>query len=156
MLKLLYNLLSEIEVEIIDKDTNYFNKNMVGMCAIVSLLVYKRLKENGYTPQIVVNEAHCFVVEDDFIVDLTSIQFDQGFLLLRKRENLGNWKEIFITGEIEKFIEYLYKEKWDLPQIPSEFKKINQWYSKEISSLINSKSSRQRSLKRKRKLHIHN
>lgn len=75
-------------------ETDDFGSDLNGMCAIASTKVFTELKKKGYNPRIHLwagdSCAHCFVVVDDYIVDITATQFwghrDQKVVVLHEKE----------------------------------------------------------------------
>jgi hypothetical protein len=77
--------------------TKPFDKTLSGMCAIASSRLYEVLKQHGYTSVIAMAEhrngveTHCFVVYEDFILDVTSSQFCKDKITVRHTKEVLEW-----------------------------------------------------------------
>lgn len=88
-------LATRIWVEERAQRANYNAHDLCGWCAIASAELHKRLEEQGIAAEIHMwqNEtrwAHCFVVVDEHVVDITATQFrqfkDQNLVIMHVRE----------------------------------------------------------------------
>ena len=62
------------KMELIAKKES-FGKDLCGLCARASAELFKRLQKNGYKPYFCFSEAHCFVLLNNYILDVTATQF---------------------------------------------------------------------------------
>lgn len=58
------------------KQPNQLHRDLGGMCAICSVEMFNRLKQNDFYSIIAVNNEHCFLICEDHLVDITARQFD--------------------------------------------------------------------------------
>lgn len=81
-----------------NRDKYYSYDNLMGMCAIASGYLHKRLQAKGIESVLCYNDGHCFVRVDDYIVDVTATQF-------------GDYKpvEIFPVHEATERNKYCWK-----------------------------------------------
>jgi hypothetical protein len=59
-----------------------------GLCGYGSVMLFQRLKKEGYSPKIASGIGHWFVVCGDFLVDVTASQFGQGKVTIRNYKNI--------------------------------------------------------------------
>lgn len=76
----------------------------------MSYLVWLFLNAKGYDVKFVGNKKHCFVIYDNYIIDLTAIQFNQEFdkVFIMKRCDYDFWKELVILDcnqDINNFLD---------------------------------------------------
>lgn len=80
-----------------EKHDYAFNTDLKGMCAIASVELFKRLKNENFNPQLKVAihgiGSHVFVVIDNFIIDITATQFGHS-----KKVVIKNKKEFTIIN----------------------------------------------------------
>jgi hypothetical protein len=66
--------------EAVNKEIGFFPADLRGACAIASATLFKVLKDAKYSPEFYCGESfasggHCWIVVDNFIVDITATQF---------------------------------------------------------------------------------
>jgi hypothetical protein len=73
----------------------YNAKDLCGMCGIASAHLFQILKNAGIRPMIAANNAHVFLLLDDYVLDITACQFqdylgeaDTVEVLYRKQSDL--------------------------------------------------------------------
>jgi len=100
------------------------------MCAITSYEIFLTLKEKGIRAKFCMNNHHCFVMVDDYVIDITAKQFSRKAhkIIVDKKENLfeitdwdGNsiWTVLHSTEKPER-IRGLMKD-WPIEQQPLAF-----------------------------------
>jgi hypothetical protein len=120
-----------------------FNDSLTGFCANMSYLVFHYLYHLHYEPLLVVNDNHCFVLLDGFIIDLTASQFstpdlvysDVEFVNCNNRNKIKSssfWDIQFSTYSDLDFFSFLEKKSWPLEQRPVFLLSDNAWYSKQL------------------------
>lgn len=58
-----------------------YDRDLCGMCCIASARLFESLQSLGYSPVLAISEgkygsAHCFIVLDDLVLDITATQFN--------------------------------------------------------------------------------
>lgn len=62
-------------------------KSLEGYCGYASVMLYNRLKNEGFFTRIVHSDEHWFIKCDRFLVDITASQFGQGMVCVRDWES---------------------------------------------------------------------
>lgn len=105
--------------EKVNNDYNLFDDDFAGMCGIASVYLYKQLKKHGMRPKIVENNAHCFIVCEGYIVDVTATQFGYRRVFVEEfnqAEHDGSWWSIERTfTNLKKFAKHQNKS-WPTDQ----------------------------------------
>jgi len=63
------------QAEDLQDETKHWCGDLGEMCAIASMMLYKRLKKEGYRPAIVVGFGHVYVYCKGYFIDITATQF---------------------------------------------------------------------------------
>ena len=106
-------------------NSNYFTKSLSGLCAICSYRLFLKLKEKGISSEFVNNywSQHCFVLVDNYIVDVTATQFcyeKKMPKVLVKRLDKVNDREIWSIGDRARDPNHIRKilKQWPKEQQP--------------------------------------
>ena len=128
-------------IQFIAKDTRKWAKNVADdygsnddlfcMCAITSFEIFSILAQNGFNPEFVHNNSHCFVEVNGYVVDITARQFSHRFpnIIACKRNKLPKsklghssiWESRFrctTPKEIKKSL-----KDWPYEQLPIPLRK---------------------------------
>ena len=97
--------------------TEWADQSLNGLCAIASAKVFLELKKRNYRPEIHLYSgsdcAHCFVVVEDYIVDITATQFwgnrDQKVVILHEKE--ATEFEYYTTSKVFGTVKQLRKHQ---------------------------------------------
>ena len=106
-------------------EAELFSSDLNGLCGIASAKVFLELKAKGYKPVIHLHAgddcAHCFVVVEDYIVDVTATQFwghkDVKVVVLHEKEAVEF--EYYTTSKTFTTVKALRKHQ-ESTQWPSE------------------------------------
>lgn len=95
------------------------DSDLCGMCAIASAELFRSLANLGYKPEIHVWEnnwnAHCFVVVEDHVCDVTATQFGLHDVILEHVKETAEWEfytSIHQFNDVESFAKWQKKVKW--------------------------------------------
>lgn len=108
------------------KDKYNTDDKLSCMCAIASNYLFLKLKKYGINSSIycvaLKKYSHCFLMIEDYILDITASQFgedpiiyDKFSYLIREYWDIRNAKSF---DQSEDFIEYLKTNSWSRSQIP--------------------------------------
>ena len=103
---------------------NYNPHNLCGWCAISAAHLFRELSKADIAAEIHYVPGHCFVVVDDYIVDVTATQF-------QAYENT----EVVIahTKEVEHFWYYKTEKTFDTPTKLRDHQLKQNWPKREIA-----------------------
>ena len=100
--------------------------NLTGMCAITAAKVFTRIKRAGIPAELWLCEApsyaHCFVVAEDHVIDVTATQFprfeDTRIVMLHTKEAsvYGFYQFTEGFGSVKDLIKYQERHKWPIHQ----------------------------------------
>ena len=109
-------------------ETLYHPGDLLGWCAIASGELHKRLKSFGIKSTICMSESdahghHCFVMVEDYVVDVTATQFDEymtvPILIMHSKEAEVNDFHVpikeFGTGKALR--QHQLRDKWPSKQL---------------------------------------
>jgi hypothetical protein len=95
------------------------DEDLCGMCAIASAELFKHLVHLGYKPEIHVWEggwtAHCFVIVEDHVCDVTATQFGLHDVILEHVKEAEQWRHYASQHQfdsVESFVAWQKKVKW--------------------------------------------
>lgn len=96
---------------------------LTARCAACSHKLFKRLKELGYKPQIIVNYWHCFVLCQGYLLDITASQFDTydvdvTVIKYAERKHHYFWKMDRVAKNSLELEKILKKDRWPKDQWP--------------------------------------
>ncbi len=103
--------------------TNYNPGDLCGWCAISAAQLFRELRKEKINAELHYVSGHCFVVVDDYIVDVTATQFSE---FADKKINIIHTKEAeqywFYTAEKvfthpTQLRKYQLEERWPRRQI---------------------------------------
>lgn len=79
-----------------------FDETLCGMCAKASAELWRRLTKAGLSTKIIENDCHCYVICEEYLVDITATQFNRkeifpNVVILPKENASKNffWDELF-------------------------------------------------------------
>jgi len=91
-----------------------------GMCAIASCHLFKQLQDAGIDSRIAINDQHCFLIVDHYIVDVTASQFGLPCVFIGSLENDECDHDFFMIEEefhsIADLYQYQIDNGWPLEQ----------------------------------------
>lgn len=101
----------------------YNPDTLCGWCAIASAQLFRELQRANIPAELHYVSGHCFVVVDDYVVDVTATQFDEfpkEKVLIRHTKELSHlW--FYLTEKIflypTELRDHQLKEKWPRKQI---------------------------------------
>jgi hypothetical protein len=102
---------------------NYNQHNLCGWCAISAAQLFRELRREGIPAEIHYVSGHCFVVVDDYVVDVTATQF-------MKFE--GVEINILHHKEAQEYWYYETEKTFDSPTKLREHQIKNRWPNREI------------------------
>ncbi len=92
-----------------------------GMCAIASCHLFNELKKAGIDSRIAINDQHCFLIVDNYIVDVTASQFDLPCVFIKHLDDAECEHDFFIVenefDSIADLYQYQIDEGWPLEQL---------------------------------------
>jgi hypothetical protein len=99
------------------------------MCGVASYLVFKTFKQLGYKPTFCMNDEHCFLLVNDYYIDLTLKQFGYRYPHVSIRRNPVKFQKIQDTAKTEKkirklfygWVEYQNPFRQELPKIVIDY-----------------------------------
>ena len=97
--------------------------DLMCLCAISSAELHKRLRKEKQPSILVENNTHCFVMCDDYVVDITATQFGiQEEVYIRKHDHSAVKNKYFYRinnkfRSVKKLREHQKKEGWPRDQI---------------------------------------
>jgi hypothetical protein len=59
-------------------------KNLCGLCAVAAGHLHRALQREGYKSRIAMNNGHCFILLEDYVVDVTATQFGEAKVFIKK------------------------------------------------------------------------
>jgi len=93
------------------------SRELEGLCGISSYLLFKTFKELGYKPIFCMNDMHCFLLVNDYYIDLTLKQFGSRYPYISIRKSPFKVQGMDRTAKTEKRIKRLFNG-WDATQNP--------------------------------------
>lgn len=106
-----------------------FDNDLGGFCGVASGALFLKLKESGFSAQIIESDCHAFVIHNNYLIDVTATQFRKRKICIRKvsgvKENF--WKIEIVHNSIKTFI--LSQKNW-----PEENRFIK--YKKYIKDIV--------------------
>lgn len=101
-----------------------FPHDLGGMCAIAASQLWKRLTEAGIEAKLAIRnhgcESHCFVIVDDYIVDVTATQFGmEPIEIIPKKQARKHWfwKHTKLHDTATELRTYQLKTGWPFEQL---------------------------------------
>lgn len=99
-----------------------FDKDLTGLCGVASVILWKELKKDKITAQIIANDEHAFVMYKGHILDVTATQFSRSNpqVLIKPRPMQGNESWWCIQDKFrsaKSFMEYQKSVDWPGEQI---------------------------------------
>jgi len=101
----------------INKWTHSSSVELEGLCGISSYLLFKTFKQLGYKPTFCMNDRHCFLLINDYYIDLTLKQFGSRYPWVSIRKTPFKIQEMDDTARTERKIKRMFRE-WDNTQNP--------------------------------------
>lgn len=99
-----------------------FSSNLCGLCAVSAAKVHIRMRKLGYKSRIIYNDAHCFNLVNDQLVDCTASQFNLPDIYIGSFPD-GRW--FYEVGRVfynaKSLIKYQRKVGWCESQILSTY-----------------------------------
>lgn len=94
-----------------------FRPDLCGMCAKASGYLFELLSKEGIKAKIAINDKHCFVIVNDYIVDITATQYGREkiyIIPLAEAENqyYNYWTVTATFDNIEVVRNYQESEGW--------------------------------------------
>lgn len=102
---------------------NHLASNLTGLCAIASAKLFTELVTEGYHPALCLHSsyetAHCFVLLDDYIIDITATQFgDDTISILHEKEAIAAYySDYLLFHSVKSFRSYQLKNGWPTIQV---------------------------------------
>lgn len=104
-----------------------YDTDLCGMCAIASAKLFEALEQLGYKPTIAIAEceddaAHCYIVCNDHVLDITSSQFGMEPIEIVHEKlacDLWFWNTKIILYSVDELIKYQKKTRWPKYQLVS-------------------------------------
>lgn len=119
------------KVEAIACEDDYFYKDLTGLCAIGSKLLFVKLQEYGIKSYFIVNRkdewGHVYLICNNYILDITATQFSMPKLFIQdKNKVLLDYRKFWFYKyksfhSIVELDEHLLETEWDYKQIKYEY-----------------------------------
>jgi len=102
-----------------------FDSDLTGMCCIASAKLFETLEQFGYAPALAVAEyendsAHCFVICDDHVLDITATQFGMEKIEIIHEKMASEywfWNPKMLFYSVDELIKYQKKTRWPKYQL---------------------------------------
>lgn len=101
-----------------------FSADLNGMCAIASGMLFEQLTMRGYKPIIAMSEgeydsAHCFVLLEDMILDVTASQFGEPDIVIahEKSVDMWYWTPRIQFGMVRSLLKHQKRTGWPKHQL---------------------------------------
>lgn len=101
-----------------EKNPKSFKKNLTGLCAKANSYLFSLLKENQIESHIVINNYHCFLLYEGYVIDVTATQFGEKRILIEEYPNMNYWayKKELVFSSVEALLKYQKKSGWKSEQ----------------------------------------
>lgn len=97
--------------------------NLCGWCAISAAHLFRELKNNGINAELHYAPGHCFVVVDDYVVDVTATQFERFesneicIMHIKEADQFTFYQSTHIFDTPSELRDHQFKERWPRKQI---------------------------------------
>jgi hypothetical protein len=104
-------------------DRNYNPDNLCGWCAISAAELFRQLKREKIDAELHYVSGHCFVVVEDYIVDVTATQFREfekvniNIIHIKEAEQHWYYQTMKVFTTAAGLREHQLKERWPRKQI---------------------------------------
>lgn len=89
------------------------------MCAKASGYLFEQLKAENIPAKLALTSNHCFVIVENYIVDITATQFSREKVMIKKIEEEDSywWQQPKVFDSIEECVKYQVAEGWEIHQL---------------------------------------
>lgn len=95
----------------------FFRADLCGMCAKASGYLFELLRKEGIKAKLAINDQHCFILVDDFIVDITATQFGRDKIYIipldeAEKQSYNHWRVKTTFENLDDIWSYQKAEGW--------------------------------------------